>query len=79
LNGDTAKKKKVKKEKGAPKERLQNKPQAPAAPPPDETPSKAPDRGTAKEGTFQPVKPAPTSDTTTPPPAAPGSPAPPPL
>jgi peptidyl-prolyl cis-trans isomerase SurA len=51
LNGDTAKKKKKEKVKGAPKERLQDKPPAPAAPPPEETPSKAPDRGTPLEGT----------------------------
>jgi peptidyl-prolyl cis-trans isomerase SurA len=50
LNGDTAKKQKKKKVKGAPKERLQNKPPAPPAEPPTETPSKAPDRGTALEG-----------------------------
>jgi peptidyl-prolyl cis-trans isomerase SurA len=51
LNGDTAKKKKKTKVKGAPKERLQNKPAAPAPPPPEELPAKAPDRGTPLEGT----------------------------
>jgi len=51
LNGDTVKKKKKVKVKGAPKERLQNKPPAPAAAPPEEIPSKAPDRGTPLEGT----------------------------
>jgi peptidyl-prolyl cis-trans isomerase SurA len=51
LNGDMAKKKKKVKVKGAPKERLQNKPPAPAVAPPEEIPSKAPDRGTPLEGT----------------------------
>jgi peptidyl-prolyl cis-trans isomerase SurA len=51
LNGDTAKKKKKVKVEGAPKERLQNKPAAPAPPPPEEIPAKAPDRGTPLEGT----------------------------
>jgi peptidyl-prolyl cis-trans isomerase SurA len=75
LNGDTAKKKKKVKVKGAPKERLQNKPAPPAAPPPEETPSKAPDRGTPLEGTpgAAPAAPA-ASDKTTP--ATPGSPTP---
>jgi peptidyl-prolyl cis-trans isomerase SurA len=79
LNGDTTKKKKKVKVKGAPKERLQNKPPAPAAPPPEETPSKAPDRGTPLEGTPGAGKAAPTaSDKTTLPPVttpAPGTPA----
>jgi peptidyl-prolyl cis-trans isomerase SurA len=76
LNGDTAKKKKKVKVKGAPKERLQNKPPAPASPPPEETPSKAPDRGTPLEGTPGAGKVAPpaASDKTTP--ATPGSPTP---
>ncbi|MDQ2834708.1 MAG: peptidylprolyl isomerase [Acidobacteriota bacterium] len=52
LNGDTAKKKKRTKVKGAPKERLQAKPPAPPKAPLDETPSKAPDRGTPAEGVF---------------------------
>jgi len=70
LNGDTAKKQKKKKVKGAPKERLQNKPPAPPAEPPTETPSKAPDRGTALEGVHGTGTPAPTaSDKTTLPPA----------
>jgi peptidyl-prolyl cis-trans isomerase SurA len=75
LNGDTAKKKKKAKVKGAPKERLQDKPPAPAPPPPEETPSKAPDRGTPLEGTpgAGKVPPAANSSTT---PAAPGSPTP---
>jgi peptidyl-prolyl cis-trans isomerase SurA len=59
LNGDTAKKQKKKKVKGAPKERLQNKPPAPPAEPPTETPSKAPDRGTALEGVHGTGTPAP--------------------
>ncbi|WP_433973919.1 peptidylprolyl isomerase [Tunturiibacter lichenicola] len=70
LNGDTAKKKKKVKVKGAPKERLQNKPPAPPATPPVETPSKAPDRGTPMEGVHGTGTPAPkASDTTTLPPA----------
>jgi len=70
LNGDTSKKKtKQKKDKNAPKERLQNKPPSPPAPPPDETPSKAPGRGTPAEGT---VPPAPkTPDTAATPPTTP--------
>ncbi len=59
LNGDTVKKKKNKKVKGAPKERLQNRPSAPAAPLPDETPAKASDRGTPLEGTLGPAKTSP--------------------
>src|ERR1700722_2247932 len=76
LNGDTAKKKKKVKVAGAPKERLQNKPPAPASPPPEETPSKAPDRGTPLEGTPGEGRGAqtPASDKTTP--ATPGSPTP---
>jgi peptidyl-prolyl cis-trans isomerase SurA len=70
LNGDTAKKKKKVKVKGAKKERLQNKPPAPPAEPPTETPSKAPDRGTALEGVHGTGTPAPkASDKTTLPPA----------
>jgi peptidyl-prolyl cis-trans isomerase SurA len=78
LNGDTAKKKKKTKVKGAPKERLQDKPAAPPAPAPAETPSKAPDRATPNEGTLPPAAPAKSSDQTTVPPAtnpAPGAPA----
>jgi peptidyl-prolyl cis-trans isomerase SurA len=67
LNGDTSKKKKQPKDKNAPKERLQNKPPTPSAPLPDETPSKAPDRGTPAEGTLPP---APKTPDTAPPPAA---------
>jgi peptidyl-prolyl cis-trans isomerase SurA len=72
LNGDTSKKKKAKqaKDKTAPKERLQNQPPKPAAPAPEETPSKAPDRGTAQEGILPPQKPA---DSTTVPPNTPPS------
>ena len=69
LSGDTAKKQKKVKVKGAPKERLQDQPAKPAAPPPIETPSKAADRGTSYEGTAGPAKTAPTSDQTTLPPA----------
>jgi peptidyl-prolyl cis-trans isomerase SurA len=66
LNGDTSKKKtkKQKKDKNAPKERLQNQPPKPPAPKPEETPSKAPDRGTPQEGTLPPVQKTP--DTTPP-------------
>jgi peptidyl-prolyl cis-trans isomerase SurA len=76
LNGDTSKKKAKKhpKNKNAPKEpkeRLQNQAPKPAAPPPSETPSKAPDRGTAQEGILPPQKPA---DTTTTPPQPPPTP-----
>ena len=71
LNGDTGKKKKKTKVKGAPKERLQHQAPVPKAPL-DETPSKAPDRGTAAEGVFGSGAPATTASpaTTTPPPAA---------
>jgi peptidyl-prolyl cis-trans isomerase SurA len=73
LNGDTSKKKKKQpKDKNAPKERLQNKAPAPPAPPPDETPSKAPNRATPLEGTVPPAPKAP--DTTVPPATAPGTP-----
>jgi peptidyl-prolyl cis-trans isomerase SurA len=72
LNGDTSKKKKKQpKDKNAPKERLQNKAPAPPAPPPDETPSKAPNRATPLEGTVPPAPKAP--DTTVPPATAPGT------
>jgi peptidyl-prolyl cis-trans isomerase SurA len=74
LNGDMAKKKKKVKVKGAPKERLQNKPPAPAATPPEEIPSKAPDRGTPLEGTAGAGKvttPAASDKTTLPPATAP--------
>ena len=67
LNGDTGKKKKKTKVKGAPKQRLQNQAPAPPKAPLDETPSKAPDRGTAAEGVFGSGAPAAT--TTTPAPA----------
>jgi len=71
LNGDTSKKKKTKhtKDKNAPKERLQNKAPAPPAPKPEETPSKAPDRGTPQEGTLPPAPKTP--DATVPPATAP--------
>jgi peptidyl-prolyl cis-trans isomerase SurA len=75
LNGDTSKKKTKKQPKNKnapkePKERLQNQAPKPAAPLPSETPSKAPDRGTAQEGILPPQKPA---DTTTVPPSPPPS------
>ena len=67
LNGDTVKKKKKKKVKGAKKERLQDKAPTPKAPL-EETPSKAPDRGTPLEGVHGTGTPAPKpSDTTLPP------------
>jgi peptidyl-prolyl cis-trans isomerase SurA len=65
LSGDTGKKPKKKRIKGATKERLQDQQSKPAAPKPDETPSKAADRGTAYEGTAGPAKTQPTSDQTT--------------
>lgn len=60
LNGDTVKKKKKKKDKGAPKERLQQKPKEPAAPAPEATPYRTP----------KPEQPAtaPSSDGSAPPP-----------
>jgi peptidyl-prolyl cis-trans isomerase SurA len=69
LNGDTGKKKKKKqaKDKNAPKERLQNQPPKPAAPKPDETPSKAPNRGTPQEGTLPPAPKTPDAVPPTPP------------
>jgi peptidyl-prolyl cis-trans isomerase SurA len=92
LNGDTVKKQKKVRAKGAAKERLQNQAPKPPAPPPVETPSKAPDRGTPYEGTAGPARTPSTSDQTLPPapasstnpptgsttPATPGSPIPPP-
>jgi peptidyl-prolyl cis-trans isomerase SurA len=78
LNGDTSKKKtkKAPKDKNAPKERLQNQAPKPPAPAPEETPAKAPDRGTAQEGILPPQKPA--DATTAPqPPATPQPQAPP--
>jgi peptidyl-prolyl cis-trans isomerase SurA len=74
LSGDTAKKKKPKRVKGAPKERLQNQAPKPPASAPEETPSKAPDRGTQYEGTAGPAKATPPQGTTAP--ATPGSPTP---
>ena len=70
LSGDTVKKQKKKRVKGAAKERLQNQAPKPAGPPPVETPAKAADRGTSYEGTAGRPKTAPTSDQTTLPPAA---------
>lgn len=62
LNGDTATKKKPVRQKGAPKERLQNKPTAPAPPPPPPEPTVNPDLGTTPQGltpTPPPQNPAP--------------------
>jgi peptidyl-prolyl cis-trans isomerase SurA len=69
LNGDTAKKKKKKKVKGAEKKRLQNMAPAPPKAPLDETPSKAPDRGTPLEGVHGTgtAVPKPSDKTTLPP------------
>ena len=65
LSGDTAKKQKKVRVKGAPKERLADRaPTAPAAKP-EETPSKAADRGTVYEGTAGRPKTQPTADRTT--------------
>ena len=77
LNGDTAKKPKKTKVKGATKERLQQKEKEAPAPPPDETPAKAPGRATPLEGTPAADRPAATPDSTTLPPVtapAPGAP-----
>jgi peptidyl-prolyl cis-trans isomerase SurA len=78
LNGDTATKKKPKKEKGAPKERLQNKPTTapPPPPPPDPTVNPAAIGATPSGLTPPPVSPAPASqapapNSTTPPAPAP--------
>jgi peptidyl-prolyl cis-trans isomerase SurA len=68
LNGDTAKKPKKQKVKGAPKERIQNAPPKPPPPPLEETPAKAPNRGTPLEGTPSADRPAPSA---APAPAAP--------
>ena len=72
LNGDTKKKKKAEKVKGAPKERLQQKPKEPAAPAPEPTPYRTP-----VDSTNSTPKPAPSADGTTLAPAtapAPGAP-----
>lgn len=77
LNGDTAKKPKKTKVKGAPKERLQKKEKEAPAAPPEETPAKAPGRATPTEGTPAADRPAAAPDSTTLPPAtapAPGAP-----
>ncbi|WP_245632197.1 peptidylprolyl isomerase [Edaphobacter aggregans] len=76
LNGDTATKKKPKKEKGAPKERLQNKPTTEPAPAPPPEPTVNPSAiGATPPGVTPPpvaAPPAPAPQNTTPqPPAAP--------
>jgi peptidyl-prolyl cis-trans isomerase SurA len=73
LNGDTVKKKKKKRVKGATKERLQNKPSVPPVAP-EEIPSKAPDRGTSLEGTPGAGRTAPANVPSAPAPAS-GAPA----
>ncbi len=69
LSGDTASKKKKKRDKNAPKERLQDKPPAPPAPKPDATP--LPPKSVRDNG-ESPVNPAP--DLSKVPPALPGGP-----
>ncbi|QHS50465.1 peptidylprolyl isomerase [Edaphobacter sp. 12200R-103] len=59
LNGDTATKKKKIRQKGAPKERLQNQPTAPAPPPPPPAPTVNPDLGATPEGLTPTPPPAP--------------------
>ena len=68
LNGDTAKKQKPAKVKGAPKERLQNKDTTPPPPPPPPAPTVNPALGATPPGTT-PVTPTPVP--ATPPPATP--------
>ena len=68
LNGDTAKKQKPAKVKGAPKERLQNKDTTPPPPPPPPAPTVNPALGATPPGTT-PVTPTPAP--ATPPPATP--------
>jgi peptidyl-prolyl cis-trans isomerase SurA len=68
LNGDTAKKTKPAKVKGAPKERLQNKDMTPPPPPPPPAPTVNPALGATPPGAT-PV--APTPAPATPPPATP--------
>jgi len=74
LNGDTATKKKVAKPKGAPKERLQNKPVAPPPPGPPPAPTVNPSLGATPEGVTPP--PVPTPQGTSPAPAQPETPSP---
>jgi len=80
LNGDTAKKKKVKREKGTPKERLQEQPSKPVDNGPVIAPTANPalvNTPAAVQHTDAPAKTAPSSDQTTLPPAdtpAPGAP-----
>ena len=80
LSGDTATKKKPKKDKSAPKERIQETPSAPAAPKPDATPippKSVRDNGeptvTPPPANLPPVTPPPGTDTQ---PAAPANPTP---
>jgi peptidyl-prolyl cis-trans isomerase SurA len=68
LNGDTAKKKKKVRVKGAPKERLQDRPSTPDVPPPAPAPTVSPALG---QGPLGPAAPPPP---TTPAPAAPTAP-----
>jgi peptidyl-prolyl cis-trans isomerase SurA len=66
LNGDTASKRKKTREKGAPKERIQEKAPAPPAPAPEPTP--VPPRSVRQNGEPA-VSPVPTPAPATPPPA----------
>ncbi|HEY2038354.1 MAG TPA: peptidylprolyl isomerase [Edaphobacter sp.] len=63
LNGDTATKKKAVREKGAAKERLQNKPTAPPPPGPPPAPTVNPSLGATPEGMAPAPVPAPQSTT----------------
>lgn len=73
LNGDTAKKQKPAKVKGAPKERLQNKDTTPPPPPPPPAPTVNPALGATPPGTTSvPATPAPATPPAAPP-AAPQS------
>ena len=71
LNGDTATKKKPAKVKGAPKERLQNKPTAPAAEAPAPDPTVNPSLGATPAGVTPPPVPAPQTAPQTPAPQPP--------
>jgi len=71
LNGDTATKQKPVKVKGAPKERLQDKPTAPAPEPPAPEPTVNPALGATPAGVTPPPVPAPQTPAPQSPPAAP--------
>ncbi len=71
LNGDTATKKKPKKQKGAPKERLQNKDTTPPPPPPAPDATVNPSLGATPAGLTPSAPPAPAPQPSTPAPAPP--------